>query len=599
MGPSEPSNGAPGARGPAIGPGPVLLLAASVLLVGALYLTPDASFAYFGSDTGEYYRLVVDLSQTGHLPVGGGYSGWGTGYPDFPGMFVVVATAGAAAGVDPLTALRASIPLLAAVTVAPMYLAFRRLVPNDGVALLGAGFAAVLMPRAFSLAHPAPLALGDLLAVGGLWMFVEGRADPRWYLPLALAGGALIVTHHLSSYFFLLMALGGLVSLELLRPGAWSRRTPSRELVFLAAFGLALDLYWFAAAPDFVRVVLDPSRPLGLSAGGLSLLLGVAAVAAPVLAGLLIEARRRRPGHRLGIRFPSDASVLRDALALGIAIFGGVALLVVTPLPGTSGQMTSPGAILYFTPVLLVVPLVAGTRRLSTTFRLGPLALVWLLVVGLSALGALALPSFSAVIPATRHPEYLLFPIAAVAALALGRWTGRAYDARGPRAGAAVAAAGLLLLTANAAIVYPPPAYLGNFQEGFTPRDALLAEWAGGALAPGTVVATDHRLSSYLFGVDGDRATWGSTYPLFCGTDRTAALTQLAGAPAPTALLPIGAVAIDGTMRSTGVALDPAAQAVPISPEAAEWLAAPPFLPIYENQGETVAWVAGSGLPSP
>ena len=82
------------------------------------------------------------------------------------------------------------------------------------------------MPRMFSLAHPAPLALGDLFVVAALWMFVEGRRDVRWYFPLALTGGALIVTHHLSTYFFLVSALGSLILLELAVPGRWSRRLP-------------------------------------------------------------------------------------------------------------------------------------------------------------------------------------------------------------------------------------------------------------------------------------------------------------------------------------------------------------------------------------
>jgi hypothetical protein len=405
-----------------------------------------------------------------------------------------------------------------------------------------------------------------------------------------------IVTHHLSSYFFLVSAFGGLLLLEMVRPRAWSARFPARELAFFGGFALALDAFWFLRAPDFVGDVIGPARVLGLGADAIGALVAVSAVLAVGLAGLLLRWRRAAPFRGLRVSFPSDRSVLRDAVLLAIAIFGGVAVLVSRPLPSTA-QTTTPAAILYFVPVLLLVPLAAGTRRLVTTARLGPYALLGLLVLGLSAI--LGLVSNSQVILPARHAEYLLAFLGLLVGLSVVRWAGRAQDAFGRRAAGAVIAGALLLVAANAAIAYPPPSDFGGFQEGLTTRDALLAEWASTGLPAGTVIATDHRLSSYLFGVDSEPATWDSTYGLFCGTDRTSALHELAGSPAPTRSQPIDAVVVDGTMRNIGVALDPSAEAQPMSANASDWLEGPGFLPIYENQGETVYWVDAGTLPSP
>ncbi|HTT26006.1 MAG TPA: hypothetical protein VMH90_03465 [Thermoplasmata archaeon] len=573
-----------------------LWLLAAFLLLAALYLEPATGFAYFGSDTGEYYRLTVDLASTGHLPVGGTYPGWGIGYPDFPGLFVLGAGTAGATGVDPLTALMATVPVLAAFSVAPLFLLFRRILPNDSVALLGAAFAGVVMPRAFSLAHPAPLAIGDLLVVAGLWMFVEGRTDARWYLPLALTAGAIIVTHHLSSYFLLVTALGGLVLLELVRPRAWSVRFPIRELAFLAGFAIVLDAFWFARAPDFVGDVIGTSKLLGLGADAIGAGVGLGALVVAVGAGLLIRWRRGSRIRGLRVSFPSDGSVGRDALLLAVGIFGGVAVLLTVPLPGTR-QTTTPAAIGYFLPILLLVPLVSGTRRLVSTARIGPYALLGLFVLGLSAIFGIVTDS-PVILPA-RHAEYLLIFLGLLAGLSVVRWAARIGETFGrPGAGAVVAAA-LLLVAANAAIAYPPAPDLGGFQEGLTVRDALLAEWSAGGLPAGTVVASDHRLSSYLFGVDGDRATWDSTPDLFCGTHESAAERELAGAGAPNGRYALDAIAVDGTMRYVGVALDPSAEASPISPNASAWLAGPGFVPIYENQAETVYWVDSATLPAP
>ena len=59
----------------------------------------------------------------------------------------------------------------------PLFLLFRRLYPHDAVALLAAAIASIAMPRLFSIAHAAPVALGDFLGVAALWMFVESRRD--------------------------------------------------------------------------------------------------------------------------------------------------------------------------------------------------------------------------------------------------------------------------------------------------------------------------------------------------------------------------------------------------------------------------------------
>ncbi|MCI4337473.1 MAG: hypothetical protein L3K17_09880, partial [Thermoplasmata archaeon] len=89
-----PSRAVPSGDGPeATDSGPplerahLLWLAALALLSVFLVLQPLANFALFGSDTGEYYRLTQDLVTSGRIPTSG-YAGWGSAYPDFPGIYL-------------------------------------------------------------------------------------------------------------------------------------------------------------------------------------------------------------------------------------------------------------------------------------------------------------------------------------------------------------------------------------------------------------------------------------------------------------------------------------------------------------------------------
>lgn len=578
-------------------------LGAAGALVVFLSLEPYLSFSLFGSDSGEYYRLTSALVATGHLPTGGAYIGWGTAYPDFPGIFLLAGAGAESFGISTFDALTIIIPVVAALSFFPLFLLFRRLFPKDEVALLGAAFAAVMMPRVFSIAHPAPLALGDFLCVAALWMFVESRRDTRWYLPLSVTGAALIVTHHLSTFFFILSALGGLLLLELWRPGLWSRRFPTRELLFIGGLSTATLLYWFYGTHAFVATVLGPGLGGSVLAGFLPLEAG--AILAVVLVGLIIRSRRgwSRP-QRSWVRLPADRSLFRDLILLTVLIFGGIAIVVFVPLPGTS-QLTTPAAIFWFTPVFIVGILTAGTRRTPTVSRMGPFSVTWTAALGIGCavtLFATYLATSSSIveaIPASRYVEYLLIPIGLMAAIGAARLVARAGDRGGRRALVAASVAILVVVAANAAIVYPPQADFGGFQEGYTVADSGLWMWAGtngSGIPMNQVVASDHRLSSAIFGFDGNRATWGSTPSLFTGSNWTQAEAELESSPAPHTNYPVAYVVVDSVMY-TGVALNPAGAALPLSPSAIQWFSGLPFVPVYEN-GQNVIYLVDSSTLS-
>ncbi len=598
---------APSARTP-LRPETLLFLAGLVLLLVFVALEPFLSYALFGSDTGEYYRLTADLVASGSIPHGAAYAGWGTAYPDFPGIFLLGGGTAQALHTSVFTGLTVVVPVVAVLSVVPLFLLFRRLYPNDTIALLAAAISSVAMPRLFSIAHPAPLALGDFLCVACLWMLVESRTDRRWYLPLSLTAGALILTHHLSSYFFALSALGGILFLELWRPGLWSRRLPLRELAFLAGFLTATFGFWFYGTYEFVSKVLLPGFGGSVYVGfGALEAVGLGAVGATALLVRWRRSRARRP--RPWVRLPTDRSTLRDAIAIALGVGGGVSLLLVIPIPGTS-QTTSPAALLWFAPIMGLALFGAGSRRTLSPARAGPFGLTWLGALGLSTVAMLGLASlgtsfpqysvavgFADTLSPGRHVEYLFLPLGLLLAVGSARVVARTGDRWGRRAMVAAAVAIVVVVAANAAIVYPPQTDFGGFEEGLTRGDAALWMWVGIAIPSTATFATDHRLSSMIFGFDGNPATWVTTPALFNGANWSAAYAELvsSGVPNPAEPRPIDYVAVDSVMYS-GVALNPSALALPLSSAAIGWLPKLPFVPVYENDLEVVYLVDSSRL---
>ncbi len=583
-------------------PETLLWLGALALLVVFLALEPYLSFSLFGSDSGEYFRITSSLVLTGHIPTGAAYTGWGTAYPDFPGIYLVAGAAIEGMGLSVFSGLTIVIPVVAALSFLPMFLLFRRLFPHDGVALLGAAFASVFMPRVFSIAHPAPLALGDFLVVAALWMFVESRRDVRWYLPLSLTAGGLILTHHLSTFFFLLSALGAIVLLELWRPGLWSRRFPTREFAFIAGMATATLVFWFVAAPTFVSYVIEPGLGHTVLAGFGPLEAIVLAVVA--LGGVVVALRRGRfrPLRRGWIGLPSERSLARDLFLLTVLIAAGVTTVIFVPLPGTS-QLATPATVLWFSPIFVVGVLRAGSRRTPTVSRLGALSVTWTMALGIGTVLVLA-ASYVAqgsgiveAIPASRFVEYLMIPIGLLAAIGIGRLLARADDRLGRRAFIAASLGVLVLVAANAAIVYPPQQDFGGFQEGLTVGDSGLWMWTGMNVPTAAVIGSDHRMSSMVFGFDHNQATWDSTPALFTGSNWSEAQAELIRSPAPYVVHAIDYVIVDSVMH-VGVALNPSGAAKPLSAAAIAWFARMPFVPVYENGQNEIYLVDFADLPS-
>src|SRR5439155_47762 len=129
-------------------------------------------------------------------------------YPYFPGVFFPQAGLVDLAGGDVPTVMNLLIPILGVFTVFPRFLLAVRITKEPRFGLFAAAFLAGAIPHAYTTAHAAPATLGDLFVFAGLVLFLRLRADPKALAPLLLVSGALIVTHHLSAYFLLLMVLG-------------------------------------------------------------------------------------------------------------------------------------------------------------------------------------------------------------------------------------------------------------------------------------------------------------------------------------------------------------------------------------------------------
>lgn len=551
-----------------------LALAAIVVAAIAIRLSPLLTSLYWGADFGEYYGILRFVSQTGALP--GRYLGWGTTYPWFPGMFLVQDAFLGLGGLDLPTVLNLLVPILGGLAVLPIFLLSADVVRDDRVALFVAAFVAGVMPHVYSTSHTAPATLGDLLAFSGLLLFVRLRRDPRAMVPLVLVTVALVMTHHLSTYFLLLMVLGTLVLRGLLRPFIWNEA--ARRQAFYAALLLVVTFaYWLGYATPFrdnilVDVNVQPWWILLVGFAGLLVLLALVILA------------RRRVAWRYRPRYPSlrySGTMLLLALAF---VYGLGAATILGAVPGTSVALP-PIVLVDFAPLLILAAFSSAGRKFFDFLDTNVATSAWFLALSASAVAG-SVVATRVLIP-YRHVEYLVVPVALLAGLGFFRILDLAGPSRAKRT--AAIAAGVLLLAGNFAFAIPPPSFVAGWNEATPPVALDGALWARGHMSG--LVAADHMASTNLFGFGGVNATWDTTVAPFFAATWTEAVPGLLGVPSPSGIHNVTYVWLD-VVETQGVELRVWQPAVPMSPAAIAKFNESPFIKVYDDGYAQSYWVA-------
>jgi hypothetical protein len=551
-----------------------LALAAIVLAAVAIRLSPLLSALYWGSDFGEYFGILRYLSLNGVMPTH--YVGWGSTYPWFPGMFFAQDALVVLGGLDLPIVLNLLVPVLGGLAVLPIFLLSGKILHDDRMALFVAAFIAGVMPNVYSTSHTAPATVGDLLAFTALVLFLHLRRDPRALAPLVIVTAALVMTHHLSTYFLILMVLGTLVLQGLLRPFLWT--AGARREVGYAAFLLAATFaFWFGYATPFrdnilTDVDVKPWWILFVAFGGLLVLL-VALVAA-----------RRRVSWRYRPHYPG-LGYIASTFGLALAFVYGLAIATILgAVPGTVIALP-PAVLVDFAPLLILAAFSAAGRKFFDFLREGAAVSAWFLALAASALVG-SVVATQVLIP-YRHVEYLLVPVAILAALGFFRLLDLASPPRRRRTVAVVA--GCALLAGNFAFAIPPPSLVAGWNEATYPVMMGSVYWAHGHVSG--LVAADHQASTLVFGFSGVNATWDTTAAPFFANTWSDAEPGLVDVAAPSGTQNVSYMWVDQT-ETRGVELRVWAPAEPMSPIAIAKFSDSPFIKVFDDGFTQVYWIA-------
>ncbi len=550
-------------------------LAGVFALAVAIRFWPLLQFMIWGSDSGEYFLLTSRLVSTSAISTD--YGGWGFGYPYFPGMFVLAGELGMLAGLPILGSMQLAAPLAASLSVLLIFLITVRTFGDGRAGLLAGAVLAVATPAVYATSHPMPGSVGDMLALLCILLLLvslESRSGP---VALGLASGALVMTHHLSTFFVLTPVALALLGRELV-----SARTDRRRAAIEGGYVVCLlagtMLYWYAYATPFRERVIPEG--FGLSPWTVLVLAFASVLAIPAL---VLLRRRLRPGVLYRPAFPS---VRRVGAFTAVFIAAGAAVLVAIALgvtPGTTIDLDDRAA-WWFLPLLTMLALAIGGISLSEFSREGFFVELWMGAIALSMVFGIATNNH--VLLPYRQTQYFIAPMAVLAG-AGAAYLHDSWNGHRRRAGSVAAAAAIGALVAMCAVTaYPPREMMGGFEEGITSDEMDGVLWLRENGAPAGLVATDHRLSSVTFGFAGLNASWDDARETLRGNLGDAS-REMAGLETPSGFHRVDVVMLSPSVVA-GVALTQWETARPITGEALAKFSSEAFLRIYESNGVVV-----------
>jgi hypothetical protein len=475
--------------------------------------------AAWGGDFGIYYGLTSRFVQ--NQQIFNEYNGWGGMYNYFPVLYIFSALGHWLTGLNLLWLMPKIAPIFGGLTVFIFYFIVHDVTRRRDLALLSSIFLAVIPFHVYQTSHAAPLTMGHFFMMLSIYLFLKYMSNKKYLVPLLVSTVFLIMSHHLTTYFFLitifLIVVFKSISVDL-------RRLTHEVGYVIGASALAFGYWIWVATPVFSTFM---SNGLTMQSYLVILLFYL------LFFGLLISIRLMKKGTpsvqsrlRRILSFDQERSTKRAVLyfATGVLfILAAEVVFLFVNFP-VSGIRLKPLTILYSLPMVLFI----GFGCMGVEF-LHHVKNRWFFQAWLCAILAsfvYSLLTVNTTLFPDRHVEYLTVPACLFAAAGATyffkqRPQGITLPLKNPLSSPSVQALLVLVVSgvvfSNAVAVYPVYTSLDWMDESIPNETVNAIRWIADHLPRNTtVVATDLRLSKMLW-ADGFTATFEGTNTTWTG----------------------------------------------------------------------------------
>ncbi len=541
------------------------LLACIVILAIVIRTIPLFIYAAWGNDVGIYYYLTkkfIETKQFYFYP----YQGWGSSYNFFPILYVIASALHFTFGVSELQALLAVGPILGGLCILLIYFIAREIGFEKKTALLSAIVLAVIPIHAYQTSHSAPLTVGHFFLLLSLLLYLKSHKSRKWIGPLYASTILLVLSHHLTTYMYLISIMF-ILFWRNLHSNQWTKYVG--EDVFYILFSLAFTFsYWALIATPVYYTFMKGEIPLS------SIQIVLLCYFLFFFSFLLVYIRRKY--------FPDFMTKpIVKPTAKKVAILFPIAFSITILSAGLGQFFTlhwfSTEFVLWTIPFALMAGFgAAGWLYLRENYVRG-----WFLAILISLLAVLIF-GFNSLYP-ERHIEYISEPLALLVGYGMPRIAGlMKKHHRIPIGTFAVA-----VIVANATSAIPIGEHSESLCEGIPESTLNLIQWMDGNITKNAVIASDQRISNLLF-AHGFNTTYDKKgemwYPekLWSESNWLNCTDELNGKIENVSYERIDYIIIDDIMKDKGVGVK-LYNVIPFTNESYEKFRKKPFVLIYRN----------------
>ncbi|MFW5927781.1 MAG: hypothetical protein ACOCSL_01165 [Thermoplasmatota archaeon] len=480
----------------------VVLLSLISITLFSLFMRTIPLFRYsmWGMDCGEYVYYTGKWVSTGSSYLN--IDGWGQAYPYFPGLFVLSGSLSSITGISVLSSTVFLPVIVSSFVPLFVFLIAYKITIEWKSALLSSFFLSVVAPFVYNYSQPKPETLGFFLMALLLIFFVFlSKNTKKYYVLIIPTCLALVVTHHLSTYFLILFMFGGVFFSELS-----NRKSIENNLYRFYSYLLVTVVaifYWMVYADPFRRNRLYQA----LGTPYYTILLSPFVV--PIFAYLLIKLRRKKDYILpINIHRQNFKSFLKFALP---PIIIGIVILLMAGFYRVPGREFKLGYhALIYVPLLFLSVLSVEARKVIKVFREGMHVVGWFLLASMSMFLGL-LTENSSLLP-MRQLSFLLMPLSILLGLGIIQIVTlyNPFKKKNRNIILAIVAASLLLWSIP--FTYPAQESISGYQEGSEWDDVEAGVWSTQIEGK---IATDHRMSAVLFASGNDNLTWTEGFNIY------------------------------------------------------------------------------------
>jgi len=386
----------------------LIIISAIAIIIRCL---PAWLYAAWGCDFGIYLQIADNVvKDVEFFPA---YAGWGSSYNEFPVLYAITAIAHWITGIDVIILMPKLIPIFGGLSVTIFYFLVNELLKNKKIALLSALFLAVLYFHPYQTSHASPLTMGHFFMMLSLYFFVKYREKNIYAVPLLFSTLLLIMSHHLTTYFYII-SLIGIMFFENFYQKEWALSL-KKDLIYIILTSILTFTYWAVVA----KTVYNSFMQSGISFGAIRLGSNFVLIIFYIMlfTSLAIIYFIRKTNIISEKKWYTSKNCLIVFTFSLIIIFGIIITFAIIELPWTNFRLNFESTRRAISLLIIFAFAVAGfryTRFIKNGFfiRGWSFAILLSLFYGLVTDSGIMLPD--------RHLEYLMYPVAILTVIGLG-----------------------------------------------------------------------------------------------------------------------------------------------------------------------------------